>query len=151
LRAALEAYRRGGAPWEVASVSLELGELGRRNQHWTLAFTGFETADRLGDLRQRAVAALGLAELAFDQGERTAALADRLAVATQMLVESGDATLADTARARRGAVLLALDRDADARLELEEAVAGFESRGQAASASLAWEVLAQLDDRDQVR
>jgi tetratricopeptide (TPR) repeat protein len=151
LRTALEAYQRRSASWSAANVALDLGTLGRHTRDWKLARTGFETAHRFGDARQRALATFGLAGLAYDQGERTVELADQFALAVQMLVSDGNLTLADTARARRGAVLLALDRDADARVELEEAVAGFESRGQAASASLAREVLAQLDHRDQAK
>jgi tetratricopeptide (TPR) repeat protein len=147
LRAALEAYQRRPAPWSVANISLVLGTLGRRTQNWQLARTGFEIADRTGNRRQRAVAALGLAEVAVDQGERSAALADRLAIARQMLVEVGDLTLADTARTRRAEVLLALDRDADARAEAQSALAGFENRGQAESAARARVVLTQLDRR----
>lgn len=100
-RAALEAYRSDGAPWEVAEVSLQLGKLGRRAQNWALALTGFEAADRLGDARQRAAAALGVAGLAVDRGEWTAASADQFTVAIQMLLVAGDATLWRSAASAR--------------------------------------------------
>lgn len=148
LRAALEAYRREGSPWEVAKVSLEIAELGQRTQNWTLALTGFEAADRLGDTRQRAVAALGLAALPLGRGEVSAAIADQLAVASQMAVAADDATLADRSRWLRGAVLLALGRDAEARTELEAALAGFETRGQGESAAAVRGLLAQPGERN---
>jgi hypothetical protein len=151
LRAALEAYRREGSPWEVAKISLEIAELGRRTQNWTLALTGFEAADRLGDTGQRAVAALGLAELSLARGEVTAAIADQLAVASQMAVAADAATLADRSRWLRGAVLLALGRDAEGRMELEIALAGFETRGQAERAAEVRDLLAQLGERSSPR
>jgi hypothetical protein len=144
LRAALDAYQRRPTPRSIARLSLELGELGRQTQDWTVARTGFETAGGAGDARQKAIAAFGLGELAFDQGERTAALADRFATATRMLVAAGDATRTDTARLRRAEVLLVLHRDAEARAEAEVALAGFETRGQADSAARAGDLLAQL-------
>jgi tetratricopeptide (TPR) repeat protein len=147
LRAALEAYQQGGAQRDVAKVSLEMGALGRRTRNWTLALIGFEAADRLGDTRQRASAALGLAELSVDRGDRTAATADQLAVAIQMLLVADDATLADVARLRRGAVLLTLGRDLEVRAELEAALAGFEARGQAERAARVRDLLAGLEDR----
>jgi tetratricopeptide (TPR) repeat protein len=149
LRAALEAYRRGGMTWEMVEVSLELGKLARRAQDFTLALTGFETADRLGDPRQRAVAALGLADLDFDRGERTPALAGQLAAATQLLGAAGEATRADMARRDRGVVLLALHRDSEARAELEAALSGFQARGQEELAARVRDVLTQLDRRSQ--
>jgi len=145
LRAALAAYQRGEIRWDAAEVSLAIGELGQRSQDWTLACAGFDTAERLGDIRQRALAALGLAELRFDRGERTAALADQLVAATQLLVAAGNATGADTARERRGAVLMALGRDLDARVDLEAALVGFETRGQAESAARVTDQLVRLE------
>ena len=150
LQAAQAVYRRRGRVWRVVDVSLELGKLGRSTRNWTLARTSFETAATLGDSRQRAHAALGLAELAFDQGERTSVLAGQLADATQMLVAAGDATLADIARERRGVVLMSLDRDAEARKELELARSGFENRGQAESVARVQDVLAQLERRGEI-
>jgi tetratricopeptide (TPR) repeat protein len=150
LEDALEAYRHGGMTGEMAEVSLELGKLGRRAQDWTLASTAFETTDRLGNPRQRALATLGLAELAFDQGERTSVLADQLGDAAQMFVAAGDATLADVARERRGVVLMSLDRDAEAREELELARSGFENRGQAEIAARVQSLLAQLERRGEI-
>jgi len=150
LQAALEGYRRRGRTWNVADVSLELGELGRRMKDWTLALTSFETAGSLGDPRQRAVAALGLAQLAFDREERTAALADQFASATQQLVAVGDATRADTARQYRGVVLLALARNAEAREELEAALSGFQARGQAENATRVQDVLGRIEGRSQI-
>lgn len=145
LRAALEAYRSAEETRKVAEVSLALGELGKRTKNWTLALTGFEAADRLGDSGQRAHAALGLAELALARDEWTAAHADQLAVATQMLAAAGDATRADLARSLRGLVLHKLGRSAEARAEWETALAGAEARGQAAQAAHVRKLLAKLE------
>lgn len=144
-RAALEAYRSAEETWKVAEVSLELGKLGQRTKSWTLALTGFEAADRLGDSRQRAHAALGLVELALNRDEWTAAHAEQLAVATQMLAAVGDATCADAARVYRGGVLAKLGRNAEARAECETALAGAEARGQAEVAARVRELLAKLE------
>jgi hypothetical protein len=149
LHAALEAYQRRGTTWSIANVSLELGRVGRQSQDWPLARDGFETADRLGDARQCALAEFGLADLAYARGTWTASLADQLAVAIQKLIDAGNLTLADTAREHRGDILLTLGRDLEARRELELARSGFEARGQAECAARAQALLAQLDRRGQ--
>ncbi|HEX8113300.1 MAG TPA: hypothetical protein VF516_36470 [Kofleriaceae bacterium] len=147
LQGALDAYQRRGTSWRIANVALELGKLGRRTQNWALAATGFETARRVGDAVQGAVAALGTAQVAYDQGERTPPLADRFAKAAQLLDAARQPTHADLARQHGGAVLSALGRDVEARKELETALAGFEARGQVELAAHARELLAGIEPR----
>lgn len=147
LHGALDAYQRRGTSWQIANVALELGKLGRRTNNRALAAMGFETARRVGDAVQRAVAALGTAQVAHDQGERTSALADRFAKAAQLLDAAKQSTHADLARQHGGAVLSALGRDAEARKELATALAGFEARGQAEQAAHARELLAGVEHR----
>lgn len=144
LQDALEAYRRGRDTAAVARVSLDLAELAARTGQSTLALTGFETADRLGDSRQRAIAALGLAQLVFDREEWTTELSNQLAAAAEMLIAVGDATSADIARGFRGIVLHQLGHEADARDELTTALAGFEARGQADAAVALRQMLAEV-------
>jgi len=147
LRDALEAYRRGGDTARVVQVSLDLARLAARTGQWTVALTGFETAERLGDPRQRADAAFGLARLAWDRKEWTAELADQLAAVVQMMIAVGDATGADLAHTIRGFVLQQLGRDAEARAEWTTALVGIEARGQADLAALLRKMLAERELR----
>ncbi len=147
LQEALDAYQRRGTAWRIANVALALGALGRRTNHAALAAMGFETARLVGDAVQRAVAALGTAQVAYDQGERTPALADRFAKAAQLLDAAKQSTHADLARQHGGAVLGALGRDAEARKELETALAGFAARGQVEQAAHTRELLAGIEPR----
>lgn len=146
LRAALEAYRHEGSTSHLARVSLDLAGVGRRTQQWTLALTALETADRLGNDQQRAAAAFERADLGLARGEWTVATADQFVVASQVLAAAGEAALADLARENRGIILMALDRDPEARAELEAALSGYEARGQSKDAGRVRDLLMHIGD-----
>ena len=144
LQEAVEAYeRRGTRGARVAEASLERGRLARHTQQWDLALASFARAGRSGDARQRAIAALGQAQVAVDLCQWRDTLAGQLASATAALVEVKEPTLADRSRWKWGVVLRALGRDAEARLQLEAARSGFHARGQAEAAERIAALLAE--------
>jgi hypothetical protein len=106
----------------------------------------FEQAEAAFDVACDGYVRFGTTTQRVDRGERTAALVDQFAEATQLLVAVDNATLADTARQYRGVALLSLGRTREARGELDTALAGFEARGQAENAARARDLLAQLGE-----